>query len=355
MGKELRTYATHFCGVGGACWGLEQAGLECRFATDWLASAVEYREKNLGHRALLADISEVELDDSMAADVLWTSPPCQTFSNSAREFVVKNPEEYKNDKRNNLFLNSVDYIRRFRPRFVVLENVMGMLTHESDGAPGDTFKRVRAAIAALGYHVEWNVLDSQFYGLPQERERVILVASRDGERGLLPMEPALAKKPEFGDIMERGVVQKAWGGKTYKTAYKKVERVAKSCGNFRIRIIMPHDILPTITCGWGGGATRKKVAIVDEVASAPFLRHPTILEGARAQGFPDSWQFPQSETEAWKLIGNAVSSPVARAVGAHIMKVAVGEHPAYKTEVRAKRLAKYSLEDEHPLELFENT
>jgi DNA (cytosine-5)-methyltransferase 1 len=343
MGEAIKTYATHFCGIGGACLGLEKAGLECRFATDWLDSAVEYREANIGHRAVLADICDVVLEDWMAADLFWTSPPCQTYSNSSREFVVKNQEEYKKDKRNNLFLNSVDYIRKFRPRFVVFENVMGLLTHESDGTPGGTFCRVREAIASLGYHVEWNVLDSLLFGLPQERERVFLAASRDGETGLLPADPSLPKAPRFGDVMQHGVTSKAWGGQTYKTAYKKVERVAKNCGAFRIRIILPQDVLPTITCGWGGGATRKKVAIVDEVGGVPFLRHPTILEGARAQGFPDGWKLPGSETEAWKLIGNAVSPPVAKAIARHIMKVAVGENPTPKTAVRANKLAEYSL------------
>ena len=191
MGR-IRTYATHFCGVGGACWGIHQAGLECRLAIDHWDMAIEYRERNLGHKGLCMDISEYKRDDAHAADLLWTSPPCQTYS-SARD-GKDDPE----DVRNHLYMASVNYVRDFKPRFFVLENVVGILSHDADGKGGGTLARFREAFVALGYHVEWNILNSRHFGVPQSRPRVFIIGSRDGEKDLVPAHPDVPR-PSFGE------------------------------------------------------------------------------------------------------------------------------------------------------------
>jgi DNA (cytosine-5)-methyltransferase 1 len=344
---EIKTYANHFCGCGGACHGLDQAGLECVLAIDYLPVAVEYREKNLGHKAELGDITKYVHKKSDAADLLWTSPPCQTFSTSAREQAVAKKKLNQKDKRDALFLASLEYCIEFKPKFFVLENVMGLLTHNADGFGGGTLQNMISAFAGVGYDVEWNVLKSADFGLPQKRERVFIVGARKDlnlsglipDDGSDPMGFPTRTPPPFETIMEHEVSEKAWSHATYKTALAKVKRTGVD-----ITVVTPDDILPTITCGWGGGATRKKVAIADVVQNpvpTPFLRHPTILEGARAQGFPDSWEWPKSETDAWTLIGNAVSSPVSKAIGEHLMALSRGESPKKKTVLPAKRIAEY--------------
>jgi DNA (cytosine-5)-methyltransferase 1 len=360
---EIKTYANHFCGCGGACYGLEQAGLECMFAIDYLDVAVEYRKKNLGHQAELGDITQYVHKKSDAADLLWTSPPCQTFSTSAREQAVAKKKLNQKDKRDALFLTSLEYCIEFKPKFFVLENVMGLLTHNADGFGGGTLQNMIAAFSGIGYDVEWNVLKSTDFGLPQKRERVFIIGARKELKlsGLIPNDGSdpmgfpTRTPPTFGTIMQKGIREKAWGHPTYRTALAKAKRTG-----IDITVVMPEDLLPTITCGWGGGATRKKVAIADIVkewnphpslgpgahiseptSQTPFLRHPTVLEGARAQGFPDSWEWPDSETNAWTLIGNAVSSPVSKAIGEHLIALSRGERPKAKTVLPAKRIAEY--------------
>lgn len=334
----LETYSTHFCGIGGACYGIEQAGLHCVTAIDYLDYAVETRLKNLGHQAMLMDISEYEPKKEDYADVLWTSPSCQSFSQSARESANIN----KNDIRNNLFLASVNYVNILRPKYVVLENVMGLITHNADENGGGTLNDMKNSFLRLGYHVEWNTLNSLHFGLPQKRERVFIIASRDGKSGLVPKEPKQDRTPCIGDIMEHNAEKYAWGSETYITAYNKVTRIAMKNGEFGIDILTEKDVFPTITCGWGGGATRKKVAILDETKKGTaFLRHPTPLEGARAQGFPDSWIYPKSNSDKWTLIGNAVSSSVSKAIVEHLKLVEDGKNPANKTEF-VGRIPKYA-------------
>lgn len=320
--KELKTYAVHFCGIGGACAGMHNAGLECRLAIDWWDKAIEFREKNLGHKGFHMDISkydEIEKDEH-AADLLWTSPPCQTFSSAARETAKFKSE----DIRNNLFLASLYYIKKFTPQFFVLENVPGLLTHDN----GKTIGRMNDEFRAAGYYCEQGTFTSEEFGLPQKRERVFIIGCRKefGLKGLFPKPPKGIKKQVLSDIKEAGRADLVWAEQTYVTAYEKVRRT-----DVEIQIIKNDGILPTITCGWGGGATRKKVGISDSISipgqekPVNFVRHPSVREGARAQGFPDTWVFPESSTDAWQGIGNAVSTPVAEAIVNHLKLLSKGE------------------------------
>jgi len=338
----IETYATHFCGVGGACLGLEYAGLECVFAIDNYATAVEYRKKNLGHQAVLADITEHE--GGVAADVLWTSPPCQTFSKSAYEQTKEKAKLGVKDKRDYLFLCSLEYVRKFQPTFFVLENVIGLLSHTSDSTGKATKDYVIQSFVNAGYHVEWNILCSADFGVPQLRERLFVVGSRKdtGYTGLIPDDGSDAQgypsreRPTFSTVMEQGVTTKAWKGKTYKTALKAFQRTGRY-----ISILMPDDIMPTITCGFGGGATRKKIGVCDHAGDVDFIRHPTLSEGAKCQGFPDGWCWPKSETEAWTLVGNAVTVNVAQAIANHLRALSRGERPSSKKTLPAGRIADY--------------
>ena len=314
--------------------------------------AIETREENLGHKGLLIDIVDYEtnhVSDSHKADLLWTSPPCQSFSSSARDASKKRAADRQQDIRDNLFLASVFYVERFRPRFVVLENVMGLLSHVSNGKRGETFAEMRRSFSSLGYHVEFNVLNALNFGLPQMRERVFIVASRDGEKGLIPPEPVPKVMPRFGDIKIENLQRGVWSPATYKTAFSKVRE-----GRGNMTLVADDDVLPTVTCAWGGGATRKRVGIIDRHPCSMFdgcgaehfsyIRHPDIIEGARAQGFPMEWTYPELESLAWNLIGNAVPPPMARAIALHLRKVARGETPPYKSHLSASKLASYTLE-----------
>lgn len=337
MGR-IRTYATQFCGVGGACGGLHAAGLECRMAIDYLDYAIEYREKNLGHAGLCIDITRYDEHASgdHAADLLWTSPPCQTYS-TARE-----GEDDIKDGRNTLFEASVKYVERYKPRFFILENVMGLHEHAHDKEGNGTLASFRKAFKDVGYHVEWNVLNAIYFGVPQSRPRIFIVGSLNGEKNLIPAHPS-AKMASFGDIMERGRENLAWGETTYATAFEKIQRTGvgitvveeKDRKPPRGKDRLPRDVLPTLTCGFGGGPTRKKCAVLDRTASGvPFLRDVSVREGARAQGFPDEWIFPDNSTMAWTLVGNAVALPVAKAIAEHLIAISEGKSPRAKESLR---------------------
>jgi DNA (cytosine-5)-methyltransferase 1 len=335
---KLETYATHFASIGGACWGMEQAGLKCVHAIEKEQIRVDYREKNIGHKATCMDISEYEPRKEHAADVLWTSPPCKMLSTLSRSYVNLN------HPMNQLYLKSVRYCEVCRPQYFILENVLGILTHNADGIASMTLSCWQKDFEKLGYHCEYNVLNSKYFCVPQNRERVFMVGSLNGRRDLIPAESNVVSS-KIGDIMEHGVTRKCWSPDTYRTVLDAVARnSARTRSPYRFLLLGPDDIFPTITCGFDGGATRKKVGIIDRVGDAWFLRQPTVREGARAQGFPDSWVLPESDTIAWNMVGDAVTSNVSRAIARHLVSLEAGARPAAKRELSAQRIPRYALE-----------
>ena len=338
MGK-IRTYATHFASIGGACYGLHKAGLECVSAVEYKPERVDYRERNLGHKAMCMNIADYVPEESHAADLLWTSPPCTRISSCSREYADRD------DPMNDLYMKSVEYCDKLRPKYFILENVMGLLTHK-DGKGNRTLEKWRRAFRDIGYHTEYNVLNSKYFGCAQDRERVFIVGSLEGRTGLIPTEPK-DNTVKFSSIQDVGSVSECWKGKTYQTVVSSVARNSARNGSpYGMRIIGPEDIMPTITCSFGGGATRKKLGVIDTVdtpgGKVTFLRHPTVAEGARAQGFPfEEWEWPESRSLAWGFIGDAVSSPVAEAMAKHLILVEDGKKPPHKSKLSAKRLANY--------------
>lgn len=342
-----RNYVTHFCGLGGACWGLEQAGLKCNLAidNDGDGPAVETRAFNLKcNKGLVIDVREyfkgyplkpehIREEHRKDLFLFWTSPPCKKFS-------MANKGSPKDLEMENLYKASLEFASWARPRFVVVENVLGLLRHEAeakDTAEIGKLTEMTQAFRDIGYAVDWDVLDAWKFGLPQKRQRVFIVGvlnkriaeelCRHQEKtGVLtsffPDYPQNIRHLKFNDIRDRGITDHQLGGKSYLTMMEKLRR----CRNLTIKILgapkCEDTLMPTVTCGFGGGITRKKCAVVDSVETGKdhvtFLRHPTLKEGLRAQGFPDDWMLPDNESLAWNLVGNAVPSPVSKAIAEHL-------------------------------------
>lgn len=348
---RLNTYAVHFASIGGACYGLHCAGLRCVAAFEHQQDRLDFRERNLGHKGLCVDLSKYEPEAEHAADVLWTSPPCTMLSSASREYVDLD------DPINLLYLASVKYCRVLKPKYVILENVPGILTHKSDGSGNNTLTKWRRDFEEIGYRTEYNILNSKYFGVPQDRERVFMVGSIEGKTGLIPKENLTIDK-KFGAIQEHSSVVGCWEAKTYRTVMDAIARNSARNGSpYGFRLIGHNDILPCVTCSFDGGATRKKVGILDSKDGITYVRQPTPREGARAQGFPDSWELPASRTIAWHYVGDAVTSPVAQAIAEHLEKIESGQRPPFKQRLSAKRVAKclQELENTIPEECFDES
>lgn len=177
-----------FCGTGGFSYGMERAGLgfETRFGIDVLPIATQTFQRNhQGAAGICGDIRKIRRAQVEHAtglgpdevDVIVGGPPCQGFS-SIRPFRSTNDD----DPRNSLFEEYASFVNYFRPKVFVLENVVGLATHKD----GETIEIMQECFRAVGYNCEWRLLNAANYGVPQKRERLIMIGARDGVKPVFP-------------------------------------------------------------------------------------------------------------------------------------------------------------------------
>jgi DNA (cytosine-5-)-methyltransferase len=334
-----------FAGIGGFRLGMESAGHECVgfCEIDKYARASYKAIHNTEGEIELHDITRVT-DESIrrfgSVDVICGGFPCQAFS------IAGNRRGFE-DTRGTLFFEICRFASVLRPRYLFLENVKGLLNHDR----GNTFEVILSALDELGYNVEWQVLNSKNFGVPQNRERVFIIGHLRGEctRSVFPISgeseqsdhqpPKIeiignTKNPSGTRKGTRSVVYGSGGvvGTLTATDYKEPKQVAiKQFGilqpNFnQCGVVYETDgIAPTIRAYQGGGlepkirvkeATSKGYA---EVGDSVNLSHPnsktrrgrvgkqvanTLLTG-ESQGViePDFRIRKLTPRECWRLQG----------------------------------------------------
>ena len=161
-----------FAGVGGFRAGLTRVGgFQCvgHYEIDKYAEA-SYRAIHdiREEERYYPDARAIDPDDLPQFDLLCGGFPCQAFSNAGRRKGFA-------DARGTLFFEIARLAEAKRPRYLLLENVPGLLSHDH----GKTFAAILSALDDLGYHVEWTVLNSKHFGVPQSRKRVFLICYLD--------------------------------------------------------------------------------------------------------------------------------------------------------------------------------
>jgi DNA (cytosine-5)-methyltransferase 1 len=159
------TFAEMFAGIGGFRLGLERAGWQCVWANEWDKYAAQTYRKNFGEKELIeGDIRDIDTDKIPNVDLLCGGFPCQSFSIAGKR---KGTEE----ARGTLFAQIVRVASAKRPKILLLENVKGLLSSDD----GRDFAKIIRVLGNLGYLLEWQVLNSKYFGVPQNRERVFIV------------------------------------------------------------------------------------------------------------------------------------------------------------------------------------
>lgn len=328
-----------FAGIGGFRLGMEAAGHECIgfCEIDKFARASYKAIHNTEGEIELHDITKVTDDEVRAigeVDVICGGFPCQAFS-------IAGARRGFEDTRGTLFFEIARFASILKPKYLFLENVKGLLNHDK----GNTFKTIIGALDELGYDVEWQVLNSKNFGVPQNRERVFIVGYFRGERS--------------GNVFP-------FGGKV-ENANPGLENEIKKFGTIQPNfnqsgIVYETDgIAPTIRA-YQGGNLEPKIRVKEatkqgyaeaEVGDSINLSHPnsktrrgrvgkqianTLLTGEsqgvvepdfrirkltprecwRLQGFPD-WAFDKaqevnSNSRLYKQAGNSVTVNVIEAI-----------------------------------------
>ncbi|MEZ0487649.1 DNA cytosine methyltransferase [Fibrella aquatica] len=172
-----------FAGLGGFHIGISQLGHECVFASELNPTLATLYEKNFSFDRVEGDIRKVDEMNIPAHDLLCAGFPCQPFSKAGGQLGLLDVD------RGNLFYDIIRIIKQHNPKYIILENVANLLTHDN----GNTWRIIKASLMALDYEVDHKILSPHQFGIPQIRQRMFIVASREGlnhfvwpEKGIYP-------------------------------------------------------------------------------------------------------------------------------------------------------------------------
>ncbi len=286
-----------FAGIGGIRLGFEYVGGKCVFSSEFDKDACKTYQANFGEYPS-GDITKIDAKDIPDFDILLAGFPCQAFS------IIGKQEGFANETCGTLFFEIERILREKRPKAFLLENVKNLMSHDS----GNTFKIIKHHLEALGYHVHAKVLNALDYGVPQKRERIIIVGFLDNVNFVFPTPISNLEKKSLLDILEKDVDKKYYvnstiresrlnrlKNKNYPKPYISHENIAGS--------ITPHPYSSALRAG----ASANYILINDE-------RRPTERELLRLQGFPDNYKIVVPYSKIKKQSGNSVAIPVIKAV-----------------------------------------
>ena len=171
--------ASLFCGCGGSDLGLlggfdylgksyKKLDFEIVYALDFDKWAVDTYNKNFEHKAVCADICDVDFSEIPDVDLMIGGFPCQSFS-------TVNPTKDTNDARANLYKQIVRFLEVKQPKYFICENVKGLMTLQR----GAIIDKILSEFSSMGYHVKYKLIKAVEFGIPQRRERVIIVGIRN--------------------------------------------------------------------------------------------------------------------------------------------------------------------------------
>lgn len=309
------TFIDLFAGIGGFRIPIQQMNGKCIFTSEFNYWAQKTYEHNFGE-VPFGDITKLNLDIIPKHDVLTAGFPCQPFSISGK---MKGFE----DTRGTLIYNVFQIIEKRQPKVVFLENVKNLIHHNG----GNTLETILKDLKGLGYKTTWKLLNASSFGVPQNRERVIIIGHKEKEFDFsaLKTKPKkilkdiLDKKAEFEylkedytilqdyKVQESGLIFIGHRNKTIRVAgvrpgTEHLSRVHKQPN----RIYSSDGIHPALPSQESSG----RFWIYDKNK----VRKLTINECYKIMGFPDKFVKTSNLSEAYRQIGNSVCVPMIKEI-----------------------------------------
>lgn len=295
-----------FSGAGGLDIGFIKAGHEVIWANDNYEDAVETYRLNIGNHILCRDIREVPSEVIPNHDILIGGFPCQGFS-------LANTGRNEEDERNKLYLEFLRVLEDKKPMFFVAENVKGILSL----GKGEVFKMIISDFSKAGYKVKYKVLNAADYGVPQKRQRVIIIGTREDIDVNIKY-----PKPTYSN--EVGLFEKLDPWITIGEALKDIpdpdgnhNMLNHTYSKFKLkfngyignRTIDPNKPAPTVTAR---GDAKGGVVVLHHPNN---MRRMSVRELAVVQSFPLDFEFYGSNSSAYRQIGNAVPPKLGQEIG----------------------------------------
>jgi len=322
--KRLKNfkYIDLFAGIGGFHYALSSFRAECVFASEWDSFAAETYSQNFKLHPY-GDITKISAEEIPSFDILCAGFPCQAFSISGKQKGF-------DDIRGTLFFDIARIVEFHKPKVLFLENVKNLSQHDN----GNTLKIIENTLIDLNYTVFHKVLNASNFGLPQNRERIYIVAFRkdiNSTKFNFPEPPnpqvclldILEDSPLNAKIVERNDVEiyreyipnnNIFNEMTLLNKPIQIGKVNKGGQGERIYHPLGHSI--TLSAYGGGVGSKTGLYLINGK-----IRKLSPRECARIQGFPDSFILNNSDSQSYKQFGNSVAINVLQYILFEITKV----------------------------------
>ncbi len=336
MSKAIK-YFSMFTGIGGFELGIQNVGTKPQNSTNTNGAAPQHSfsplcvgyseidkyaintyERRFNGHTNYGDATAINATELPDFDLLVGGFPCQSFS-------IAGKRKGFDDTRGTLFFDVARILAEKRPRHLVLENVKGLLSHNG----GETFQTILGVLSDLGYRVEWQVLNSKDFGVPQNRERVYFIGHLRGECSgqVFPItgdggadtrlsghiSNTLTARYEGAQAVGTYIGESELNAQSVKIPEATKKGYAEASVGQAINLSVPNsktrrgrvsDVAPTLDTGM------QLHTLTDDVR----IRRLTPKECERLQGFPDNWTNGESDSQRYKMCGNAVTVNVVEAV-----------------------------------------
>lgn len=289
----IGTFADLFCGIGGFHCAARDLGLRCVFASDIDAPARAQYERSYGITPA-GDILTVEADSIPGHDILFAGFPCQPFS-------IIGDRKGKEDRRGILFHEILRVLAARRPKAVVLENVRQFATINGGRVMGEVLSGLRR----LGYDHDWRILNALDFGLPQKRERTIIVGMVSGIDLFRWPEPRAAYRP-LAEVLEADPDSRHFASPEIR-AKRRAAHTPKVTPSIWHENKAGNISSHPFSCALRAGASHNYLLVNGE-------RRLTPREQLRLQGFPESFEIIGGDSAIRRQTGNAVPVPMVRSV-----------------------------------------
>ncbi len=321
-----------FAGIGGIRKGFDDAfgdDISTVFVSEWDSYAQKtYKENFDDDFEIAGDITQINESDIPQFDICLAGFPCQAFSMAGKRMGFD--DDYKGLCRGTLFMDVARICEYHRPKVIFCENVKGLQIHDK----GRTYKVIKKSFEQIGYTVYEKVLNSKDFGVPQNRERIYIVAFRnDINSSGFVFPKGHDSDTKISDIMEENEVSvKYYLSTTYLDTLKRHRARHEALGHgFGYEIRDVSGQAGALVCG---GMGRERNLIVDKrltnfvpvthikgEVNRQGIRKMTPREWARLQGFPDDYKLSQADTHLYKQLGNSVTVNVIESIAENIKKV----------------------------------
>ncbi len=309
------TYIDLFAGIGGFHQAMNFFEGQCVFACEWDKHAATTYKKN--YNILPAgDITKISEVDIPSHELLCAGFPCQAFSVSGKQKGFE-------DTRGTLFFDIARIANHHQPKVLLLENVRNFARHDG----GRTLKTVIKTLNNIGYDCHHKILNASDFGLPQNRERLFIVAFRKDLaiktfhfptplQNKVSLNSILEKKPQEAKIINRPdtVFTKEYSPETdifgnLNLPHRPIQIGHVNKGGQGERIYSPYGHAITLSAYGGGAGAKTGLYYIDKQ-----VRKLSPRECARLQGFPDDFQIVSSLTQSYQQFGNSVAVNVLKAI-----------------------------------------